>query len=171
LVRAESRFGVRRSGGREDADPERSQNGPSAIQRLSLKPAMYRTILHADPPRSQCPSHGVRVVKLPWAEPSSRFTARPGGPTRASPCRAAIARVSLYDLDRLGTDDLAPCLRHSREMTLLCSPKVTHHHGQLGDVLSPGKSAFLPHGKCCACWLCARGGQSFRRHTQFPPAT
>ena len=23
----------------------------------------------------QCPEHGVRVVKLPWAEPSSRFTA------------------------------------------------------------------------------------------------
>ena len=30
--------------------------------------------LHATPPRSECPEHGVRVVKLPWAEPSSRFT-------------------------------------------------------------------------------------------------
>jgi transposase len=40
-----------------------------------LDTCQYRTILHADPPRSQCPTHGVRVVKLPWAEPSSRFTA------------------------------------------------------------------------------------------------
>jgi hypothetical protein len=41
-------------------------------------------------------------------------------------------------------------LRHSGEITILCSPKVTHHHGQLGGVLPPGKSVFLPHGKCCA---------------------
>jgi hypothetical protein len=34
-------------------------------------------------------------------------------------------------------------LRRSGEMTLLCSPKVTHHHRQLGGVLPPGKSAFL----------------------------
>ena len=40
-----------------------------------LDTCQFRTILHADPPRSQCPTHGVRVVKLPWAEPSSRFTA------------------------------------------------------------------------------------------------
>jgi transposase len=40
-----------------------------------LDTCQYRTILHAEPPRSQCPAHGVRVVKLPWAEPSSRFTA------------------------------------------------------------------------------------------------
>lgn len=33
-----------------------------------------RTILHAEPPRTECSEHGVRVVKLPWAEPSSRFT-------------------------------------------------------------------------------------------------
>src|SRR3990172_6226856 len=45
-------------------------------------------------------------------------------------------------------------LRHSREMTLLCSLKVTHHHGPLGGVLPPGKSAFLPYGKCCAGWPC-----------------
>ena len=39
-----------------------------------LDTCQYRTILHATPPRSECPEHGVRVVKLPWAEPSSRFT-------------------------------------------------------------------------------------------------
>ncbi|MGH9818210.1 MAG: ISL3 family transposase, partial [Candidatus Acidiferrales bacterium] len=40
-----------------------------------LDTCQYRTILHAQPPRSECPEHGVRVVKLPWAEPSARFTA------------------------------------------------------------------------------------------------
>lgn len=39
-----------------------------------LDTCQYRTILHAAPPRSNCPAHGIRVVKLPWAEPSSRFT-------------------------------------------------------------------------------------------------
>ncbi len=41
-----------------------------------LDTCQYRTILHARPPRSECPQHGVKVVKLPWAEPGSRFTAR-----------------------------------------------------------------------------------------------
>src|SRR5437867_2261371 len=40
-----------------------------------LDTCQYQTILHARPPRAECPQHGVRVVKLPWAEPSSRFTA------------------------------------------------------------------------------------------------
>jgi transposase len=40
-----------------------------------LDTCQYRTVLHAQPPRAECPEHGVRVVKLPWAEASSRFTA------------------------------------------------------------------------------------------------
>jgi transposase len=40
-----------------------------------LDTCQYQTILHAQPPRTQCSQHGVRVVKLAWAEPSSRFTA------------------------------------------------------------------------------------------------
>lgn len=40
-----------------------------------LDTCQYQTILHAEPPRSECREHGVRVVRLPWAEPSSRFTA------------------------------------------------------------------------------------------------
>ena len=40
-----------------------------------LDTCQYRTILHAAPPRSDCPEHGALAVKLPWAEPSSRFTA------------------------------------------------------------------------------------------------
>lgn len=39
-----------------------------------LDTCQYQTILHARPPRSQCLEHGARVVKLPWAEPSSHFT-------------------------------------------------------------------------------------------------
>ncbi len=40
-----------------------------------LDTCQYQTILHAELPRSECREHGVRVVKMPWAEPSSRFTA------------------------------------------------------------------------------------------------
>jgi len=40
-----------------------------------LDTCQYRTILHAKVPRSDCPEHGPRVVKLPWAEANRRFTA------------------------------------------------------------------------------------------------
>jgi transposase len=40
-----------------------------------LDTCQYQTILHAEPPRSECSNHGVRVVKMAWAEPASRFTA------------------------------------------------------------------------------------------------
>jgi transposase len=39
-----------------------------------LDTCQYQTILHADPPRSNCKEHGPRAVKLPWAEQRSRFT-------------------------------------------------------------------------------------------------
>jgi transposase len=39
-----------------------------------LDTCQFQTILHARPPRSLCSEHGARVVKMPWAEPSSRFT-------------------------------------------------------------------------------------------------
>jgi len=39
-----------------------------------------------------------------------------------------------------------PVLRHSREATLLCSPKLAQHHSQLGGVLTLGNSVLLPHG-------------------------
>jgi transposase len=34
----------------------------------------FPTWLHARPPRVKCPTHGVRQVRLPWADPRSRFT-------------------------------------------------------------------------------------------------
>jgi transposase len=40
-----------------------------------LDTCQYQTILHASPPRTQCAQHGVKVVKLPWAEAGARFTA------------------------------------------------------------------------------------------------
>jgi len=49
-----------------DHQPERSWR--------HLDTCQYQTILHAEPPRSNCEAHGPRVVKLPWAEAGSRFT-------------------------------------------------------------------------------------------------
>lgn len=40
-----------------------------------LDSCAFMTYLHASPPRVACPEHGVRQVRLPWAEPHSRFTA------------------------------------------------------------------------------------------------
>jgi transposase len=39
-----------------------------------LDSLQFLTYLHAQPPRVSCPHHGVRQVRLPWAEPMSRFT-------------------------------------------------------------------------------------------------
>ena len=55
---------------------------PWFVERGELKPDqgeahihLHQTVLHAQPPRTECEEHGVRVVRLPWADPSSRFTA------------------------------------------------------------------------------------------------
>lgn len=50
-----------------DHAPERSWRHLDSCQ--------FMTYLHARPPRVSCPKDGVRQVKLPWAEPKSRFTA------------------------------------------------------------------------------------------------
>jgi transposase len=39
-----------------------------------LDSCQFQTYLHARPPRVQCPTHGVRQVRLPWAEARARFT-------------------------------------------------------------------------------------------------
>jgi len=39
-----------------------------------LDSCAFLTFLHASPPRVACPEHGVHQVRLPWAEPHSRFT-------------------------------------------------------------------------------------------------
>jgi transposase len=40
-----------------------------------LDTCQFETILAADVPRCSCPKHGVKQVRIPWAEPGSRFTA------------------------------------------------------------------------------------------------
>ena len=39
-----------------------------------LDTCQYQTFLHARVPRIDCPTHGVRQVRVPWAEARSRFT-------------------------------------------------------------------------------------------------
>lgn len=40
-----------------------------------LDTCQYRTLLVAEVPRVRCPTHGVRQLRVPWAEPGSHFTA------------------------------------------------------------------------------------------------
>ena len=40
-----------------------------------LDTCQYKTILVAEVPRIQCPEHGVLMIKVPWAESGSGFTA------------------------------------------------------------------------------------------------
>lgn len=40
-----------------------------------LDTCQYRTILVAAVPRVECPEHGVKTIRVPWAEPGSPFTA------------------------------------------------------------------------------------------------
>lgn len=39
-----------------------------------LDTCQFETRLHSRVPRIDCPSHGVKTVRVPWAEPGSRFT-------------------------------------------------------------------------------------------------
>lgn len=39
-----------------------------------LDSCQFQTFLHARVPRTGCPEHGIRKVKLPWAQTRSRFT-------------------------------------------------------------------------------------------------
>jgi transposase len=39
-----------------------------------LDTCQYQTHLHARVPRVACPTHGVKQVRVPWAEPRARFT-------------------------------------------------------------------------------------------------
>jgi len=39
-----------------------------------LDSCQFHTYLHARPPRVDCPTHGVRQVRVPWAESRARFT-------------------------------------------------------------------------------------------------
>jgi transposase len=49
-----------------DHEPERTWR--------HLDTCQYQTLVHAAVPRAACPEHGVKTVRVPWAEPHSRFT-------------------------------------------------------------------------------------------------
>ena len=55
------------------ACPIHDHQGPRTWRHLDT--CQYRTVLSAEVPRTNCPEHGVRLVRLPWAEPHGRFTA------------------------------------------------------------------------------------------------
>src|SRR5438876_3972193 len=40
-----------------------------------LDTCQFKTMVHARVPRLNCPTHGIRQLKVPWAEPGSQFTA------------------------------------------------------------------------------------------------
>lgn len=46
-----------------------------ARQWRHLDTMQFKTLLEAEVPRIQCPEHGVRQIKVPWAEAGSGFTA------------------------------------------------------------------------------------------------
>ena len=64
-----------------------------------LDTCQYETVLHAELPRTKCPVHGVRVVRVPWALPGSRFTLLFEGLAiawlRAASQRAVATRLGL----------------------------------------------------------------------------
>lgn len=57
-----------------EADCPLHDHQPERVWR-HLDTCQYQTLLHADVPRTRCAEHGVRLVRVPWAEPQSRFTA------------------------------------------------------------------------------------------------
>jgi transposase len=87
---AVSRVELSAQGGRIDVWAEHPRGTDFACPECSLELSVYDhgderewrhldtcqflTFLHARPPRVRCPTHGVRQVALPWAEPLSRFT-------------------------------------------------------------------------------------------------
>jgi len=49
-----------------DCTPERTWRHLDTMQ--------FTTVIRARTPRSDCPEHGVKTMKVPWAEPQGRFT-------------------------------------------------------------------------------------------------
>ncbi|HEV8615620.1 MAG TPA: transposase family protein [Methylomirabilota bacterium] len=60
-----------------------------------LDSCQFMPYLHAQPPRVECPTHGIRQVRLPWAEPGRSSISVPNSPD----ARGAPAKPSrLFDL-------------------------------------------------------------------------
>lgn len=80
IGQGEVRVRLERRGGRRLECPECSKvvpgydRGPERRWR-HLDTCQYRTVLTARIPRVECPEHGVRQIRVAWAEDRSRFTA------------------------------------------------------------------------------------------------
>jgi transposase len=70
-----------------------------------LDTCQYRTLVHARVPRLQCPTHGTRQLRVPWAEEGARFTALFEALAIAWMQHAAIATVA--ERLRLSWDEAA----------------------------------------------------------------
>jgi hypothetical protein len=80
------------------------------------------------------------------------------------PPRARMSRIELTCTRARSRPDL----RHSREVTMLCSPKVNHHHGELGGVLPPGKNSSCRRATdCVGSAPPLPAVESLCRHRQF----
>jgi transposase len=82
VVGAESEIRVRlqRREGAELRCPECAEQVPGYDQAderrwRHLDTCQFRTVLTARIPRVECPEHGIRQIRVPWAEDRSRFTA------------------------------------------------------------------------------------------------
>lgn len=129
-----------------------------------LDTCQYRTFVTAEIPRVECQEHGVRQLPVPWAEPSSRFTALfevvvlawlreasisavarrlrlswdqvDGIMTRA--VRRGLSRRKLTGLRRLGVDEVASKRGH-RYLTIVSD----HDEGRVVHVATDRKSSSL----------------------------
>ncbi len=119
-----------------------------------LDTCQFKTILSADVPRVRCPEHGVLQLRVPWAEPGSRFTALFEGVAIAwlkeasisavgrmmdltwdqvdgimeRAVRRGLARRRLTKLTHIGVDEVAAKRRH-RYLTIVSDhveDKVVH---------------------------------------------
>ena len=106
-----------------------------------LDSCQFLTYLHARPPRVDCPEHGVHQVRLPWAEPMSRFT-------------------SLFE--RLAIDVLIECDVQGAARLLRISWE------EAWALTGPGGSAW-PGGQVAGrAGTCGGGRESRRRRPRLP---
>jgi len=70
------RLGRRAGAGLECPECGRACPGYDTLPRRwrHLDTCQFETLLEADVPRCSCPEHGVKQVRVPWAEPGSHFT-------------------------------------------------------------------------------------------------
>lgn len=138
-----------------------------------LDSCQFQTFLRARPPRVDCPEHGVKQVRLPWAEPGSRFTLlferfaidvlretsisgamailKIGWETAWNILQRAVdrgqARKQAEPLRVLGLDEKAFARRH-RYVTIVCSlEKGTVEHVFEGRTASPLNTWFESLGE------------------------